>query len=109
MCAVSVLTISCPCALVLATPITISVGMGKAAQLGIIIRDGFVLENMCKVKNIIFDKTGTLTKSNLDQDVNAAKTLREEAKDTINYLEKDLNINTYMITGDNEEEARRIA
>lgn len=109
MCAVSVLTITCPCALVLATPISLTVGMGKAAQLGIIIRDASVLENMCKVKNVVFDKTGTLTQSNLDKNMQAAKTLRSDSKETVTRLQKDLSINTYMISGDKKDEAIRIA
>ena len=109
MCAVSVLTISCPCALVLATPITLTVGMGKAAQLGIIIRDASVLENMCKIKHMIFDKTGTLTQSNLDKNEMAAKMLRPDAKETISKLQNDLDIETYMISGDKKDEAHRVA
>lgn len=109
MCAVSVLTISCPCALVLATPITLTVGMGRAAQMGVIIRDGAVLENMCKLKNIVFDKTGTLTMSNLDKNKKAAKTLRPDAAETIKQLNEIMNINTYMLSGDVEKEALRIA
>ena len=109
MSAVSVLIVSCPCALVLATPITLTVGMGKAASLGIIIRDASVLENMCKIKNMVFDKTGTLTQSNLDKNIEAAKELRPDAKETITKLKNELGMNTYMISGDKEYEAIRIA
>lgn len=108
MCAVSILTVSCPCALVLATPITLTVAMGKGAQLGIIIRDGVVLELLPKVKNIVFDKTGTLTQSNLDKNIAAAKSLRPDAKKTIAALNK-MSISTYMISGDKKSEALRIA
>lgn len=109
MTAVSILTVACPCALVLATPITLTVAMGRGAQLGIIIRDGVVLETLCKVKNMIFDKTGTLTKSNLDKDENAAKTLRDDAKESLEALQKDMRIKTYMLSGDTKDEALRIA
>lgn len=109
MCAVSILTVACPCALVLATPITLTVAMGRAAQLGIIIRDGVVLETMPKIKNVIFDKTGTLTQSNLDKNEKAAKKLRPDAAQTINILQNDLSIETFMLSGDTESEAFRIA
>jgi Cu+-exporting ATPase len=59
--AISVLIISCPCALGLATPAAIIVGMGKAAEKGILIRDAEALETLGQVRFIVFDKTGTLT------------------------------------------------
>ncbi len=59
--AVAVLVISCPCAMGLATPTAIMVGIGKAAKRGILIKGGSVLENFAKTNQIIFDKTGTLS------------------------------------------------
>jgi len=59
--AVAVLIIACPCALGLATPMSIMVGVGKGAQLGVLIRDAEALERMEKVDTLVLDKTGTLT------------------------------------------------
>ena len=59
--AVSVLIIACPCALGLATPMSIMVGVGRGAEAGVLIRDAEALERMEKVDTLIVDKTGTLT------------------------------------------------
>lgn len=59
--AISVLVISCPCALGLATPTAITVGIGRAAKGGVLFRSAEALEKLCSVQTIIFDKTGTLT------------------------------------------------
>ena len=59
--AISVLVISCPCALGLATPTAITVGIGRAAKLGVLFRSAEALEKFCSVQTVVFDKTGTLT------------------------------------------------
>nr|WP_233459548.1 copper-translocating P-type ATPase [Pseudomonas bijieensis] len=59
--AVAVLIIACPCALGLATPMSIMVSTGKAASLGVLFRDASAIENLCRIDTLIVDKTGTLT------------------------------------------------
>ncbi|HSM98396.1 MAG TPA: heavy metal translocating P-type ATPase, partial [Gallionella sp.] len=65
MAATSVLIITCPCALGMATPMSIAVASGLAAKHGILVKNGLVLETLSKVTHFVFDKTGTLTEGKM--------------------------------------------
>ena len=93
--AVSVLVIACPCAMGLATPTALMVGIGKAAEQGILIKDATALEQLRRVDAMVVDKTGTLTEGSPEQ-------LRPYAKETIAKLQSQ-GIDIHMISGDKEE------
>jgi Cu+-exporting ATPase len=65
---IAVLVISCPCAMGLATPAAIAVGLGRAARMGILIKGGDTLERLKTIKQIVFDKTGTITTGQMKVD-----------------------------------------
>ncbi len=61
MASVAVLVISCPCAMGLATPTAVMVGVGKGAKAGVLLKGGDTIEKLARIKTVVFDKTGTLT------------------------------------------------
>jgi Cu+-exporting ATPase len=81
--AVAVLIISCPCALGLATPLAIMVGVGRGAQLGVLIRGPRVLEDTRKLTHVVLDKTGTLTTGQMTVTERFAPGLADDAADAL--------------------------
>lgn len=95
--AVSVLVIACPCAMGLATPTALMVGIGKAAERNILIKDATALEGLRQTDAMVIDKTGTLT---IPRD--GDESLKPHAQDAINQLRQQ-GVEVYMMSGDKEE------
>ncbi len=111
--AVAVLVIACPCAMGLATPTALMVGIGKAAQNNILIKDATALESLRAINAMVIDKTGTLTIPNRNIDFTKADGLpfevREILKPNAREAMADLQshgVEVYMMSGDKEEAAR---
>ena len=113
MSAVAVLVIACPCAMGLATPTALMVGIGKAAEKQVLIKDATALESMRNVNALVTDKTGTLTIPNLNVDftkpsslaLEEREALKPNAKEAIKMLQ-DSGVEVYMMSGDKEESVK---
>lgn len=101
--AVAVLVIACPCAMGLATPTALMVGIGKAAEKNILIKDATALEEIRKIDALVIDKTGTLTIPH-----ETGETLKPYAREAMEALKAN-GIEVWMCSGDNDERARQIA
>jgi len=111
--AIAVLVIACPCAMGLATPTALMVGIGKAAEEQILIKDASALENLRKINALVTDKTGTLTIPNKNIDFTKSdnlaleerETLKPNAREAMETLQKNGG-EVYMMSGDKEEAAK---
>lgn len=111
--AVTVLVIACPCAMGLATPTALMVGIGKAADKHVLIKDATALERLRKVNVLVTDKTGTLTIPNKNVDFTKTdnlpledrETLKPHAREAMTELQQE-GIDVWMMSGDKEEAAR---
>lgn len=111
MSAVAVLVVACPCAMGLATPTALMVGMGKAAERQILIKDATALELLRKVDALVTDKTGTLTIPNKnvvdftradDLALDERETLKPNAREAVEAL-KEMGIEVHMLSGDKDD------
>ncbi len=114
--AVAVLVVACPCAMGLATPTALMVGIGKAADKQVLIKDATALERLRKVVALVSDKTGTLTIANQNIDFTRADDLPLEQRETLKAGAaeamadlKAMGIEVYLMSGDRDEAVKHCA
>ena len=108
--AVTVMVVACPCAMGLATPTALMVGIGRAAEKNMLVRDAAALENIRNIDALVIDKTGTLTIPNQQIDFTKAdnlpleerETLKPHAAEAMKRL-RDMGIEVYLMSGDRDE------
>lgn len=110
--AVAVLVVACPCAMGLATPTALMVGIGKAAEKGILIKDATALEQLRRIDTMVVDKTGTITIPNPNVDFTKTSSMPLEERETIKpnaakamTMLTDEGIEVHMMSGDTPEAA----
>ncbi len=108
--AITVMVVACPCAMGLATPTALMVGIGRAAEKYILVKDAAALENIRRIDALVIDKTGTLTIPNQQVDFTKAdslpleerETLKPHATEAMRQL-TDMGVEVYLMSGDHEE------
>ncbi|MBR5654541.1 MAG: heavy metal translocating P-type ATPase [Prevotella sp.] len=108
--AVTVMVVACPCAMGLATPTALMVGIGRAAEKNMLVRDAAALENIRNIDALVIDKTGTLTIPNQQVDFTKADSLPIEVRESLKPHAaeamkrlRDMGIEVYLMSGDRDE------
>ncbi|MDR2035682.1 MAG: HAD-IC family P-type ATPase [Coriobacteriales bacterium] len=107
--ALSLLVVACPCALVIATPVSVVCGLTRAARCGVLVKGGAFLELSASLKAIAFDKTGTLTRGASLNRAHLRDELRPEAPAVMDQLSKLGIAHTVLLSGDKQEAVEHIA
>ena len=102
----TLLVVSCPCALVISVPLTFFAGIGGASRRGILIKGGVVIDRLSRLGSVAFDKTGTLSRGRTDGE---GEEVKKESEEAIGRLRKLGVKRIVMLSGDGEKEVERMA